>query len=321
MEKQTNNDMTPNIGVNEAKPPNTKKSKNFLIIAVLAMLLVACGSEPTPTVTTEKEEIIVEETTIEDTKPEDEEDVPEQVDEEVFEDTNTLETVSTDNLMIGSSIQYTVGKLTILDAGIVINHPNDFGTVLYMETELENTSDEAIILTNDDFVVYIDDYQVTLEIGYRDMNDYSTGTSYIEVNPGRKAKYVFRVSLPNEYFDAEKVEFGFPGTQQTLFIKENGSYIWEQSSQTEHDADGIIGEYTQVENPSITMSIFMDPSETSFILSVDFGDERDTMMGFLDGGMIVDYFNEDLDGFYEYDENGFILNSCIDPDADGHYQK
>lgn len=319
MEKQTNNDMTPNIRVNEAKPLKMKRSKGFLIITVLAMLLVACGSEPTPTVTTEKEEITVEETTIEDTKHEDEEDIPEQVDEEVFEDTNTLETVSTDNLTIGSSIQYTVGKLTILDAGIATN---DFGTTLYMETELENTSDEAITLTNDDFVVYIDDYQVTLEIGYRDMDDYSAGTSYIEVNPGRKAKYVFRVSLPNEYTNAEKIEFGFPRTQQTLFVKENSAYIWEQqSSEVEHDADGIIGEYTQVENPDIKMSIFMDPSETFFILSVDFGDERDTMMGFLDGGMIVDYFNEDLDGFYEYDENGFVLNSCIDPDADGHYQK
>lgn len=321
MENQTIKQMDPNIELNEAKPPKTKKSKDYLIIAVLAMLLVACGSEPTPTVTTEKEEIIVEETTIEDTKPEDEEDVPEQVDEEVFEDTNTLETVSTDNLTIGSSIQYTVGKLTILDAGIVINDPNDFGTVLYMETELENTSDEAITLTNDDFVVYIDDYQVTLEIGYRDMNDYSTGTSYIEVNPGRKAKYVFRVSLPNEYFDAEKVEFGFPGTQQTLFIKENGSYIWEQSSQAEHDADGIIGEYTQVENPNITMEIYMDPAETCFILAVYFNDDRNSLVAFLDSGMLIDYFNEDLDGFYEYDESGFVLNSCIDSDADGHYQK
>ena len=318
MEKQTNNDMTPNIGVNEAKPPKTKKSKDFLIIAVLAMLLVACGSEPTPTVTTEKEEITVEETTIEDTKPEDEEDVPEQVEEEVSEDTNTLETVSTDNLTIGSSIQYTVGKLTIMDVGI---SNNDYGTVLYMEVELENTSDEPINLTNNDFVVYIDDYQVTLEVGYRSMEEAATAP-YIEVNPGRKAKYTFRVSLPGEYVNAGKIEFGFPGTQQTLFVKENGAYIWEQQSgEAEHDADGIIGEYTQVENPSITMSIFMDPSETSFILSVDFGDGRDTMMGFLDGGMIVDYFNEDLDGFYEYDENGFILNSCIDPDADGHYQK
>lgn len=317
MEKQTNNEMTQNIGVNEAKPPKTKKSKGFLIITVLAMLLVACGSEPTPTVTTEKEEITVEETTIEDTKPEDEEDVPEQVEEEVSEDTNTLETVSTDNLTIGSSIQYTVGKLTIMDVGI---SNNDYGTVLYMEVELENTSDEPINLTNNDFVVYIDDYQVTLEVGYRSMEEAATAP-YIEVNPGRKAKYTFRVSLPGEYVNADKIEFGFPGTQQTLFIKENGSYIWEQSSQAEHDADGIIGEYTQVENPSITMLIFMDPSETSFILSVDFGDERDTMMGFLDGGMIVDYFNEDLDGFYEYDENGFVLNSCIEPDADGHYQK
>lgn len=317
MEKQTNNEMTQNIGVNEAKPPKTKKSKGFLIITVLAMLLVACGSEPKPTVTTEKEEITVEETTIEDTKPEDEEDVPEQVEEEVSEDTNTLETVSTDNLTIGSSIQYTVGKLTIMDVGI---SNNDYGTVLYMEVELENTSDEPINLTNNDFVVYIDDYQVTLEVGYRSMEEAATAP-YIEVNPGRKAKYTFRVSLPGEYVNADKIEFGFPGTQQTLFIKENGSYIWEQSSQAEHDADGIIGEYTQVENPSITMSIFMDPSETSFILSVDFGDGRDTMMGFLDGGMIVDYFNEDLDGFYEYDEKSFVLNSCIDPDADGHYQK
>lgn len=319
MEKQTSIEMNQNVEVSRTKSPMKKRSRVFLIISVFVMLLVACGSEPAPAVTTEKEKTTAEEASIEIAEPEEE--LPEQVEDEVYEDPVILETVSDDNLTIGSSIQYTVGKLTILDAGIVINDPNDFGTVLYMETELENTSDEAITLTNDDFVVYIDDYQVTLEIGYRDMNDYSTGTSYIEVNPGRKAKYVFRVSLPNEYFDAKKVEFGFPGTQQTLFIKENGSYIWEQSSQAEHDADGIIGEYTQVENPNITMEIYMDSAETYFILAVYFNDDRNSLVAFLDSGMLIDYFNEDLDGFYEYDESGFVLNSCIDSDADGHYQK
>ena len=315
MEKQTNIEMNQNVEVGRTKSPMKKRSRVFFIILVFAMLLMACGSEPASAVTTEKEKTTAEEAPIETAEPEEE--LPEQVEDEVYEDPVISETVSDDTLTIGSSIQYTVGKLTIMDVGI---SNNDYGTVLYMEVELENTSDEPINLTNNDFVVYIDDYQVTLEVGYRSMEEAATAP-YIEVNPGRKAKYTFRVSLPGEYVNADKIEFGFPGTQQTLFIKENGSYIWEQSSQAEHDADGIIGEYTQVENPSITMSIFMDPSETSFILSVDFGDERDTMMGFLDGGMIVDYFNEDLDGFYEYDENGFVLNSCIDTDADGHYQK
>lgn len=315
MENQANNETSSNIKVSGVKS-KMKKGKALMIITVLAMLLVACGSEPTSTVTTEKEKTTAEEASIEIAEPEEE--LTEQVEDEVYEDPVISETVSDDNLTIGSSIQYTVGKLTILDTGI---SNNDYGTVLYMEVELENTSDEPISLTNQDFVVYIDDYQVTLEVGYRSMEEAATAP-YIEVNPGRKAKYTFRVSLPGEYVNADKIEFGFPGTQQTLFVKENGAYIWEQQySEAEHDADGIIGEYTQVENPSITMSIFMDSSETSFILSVDFGDERDTMMGFLDGGMIVDYFNEDLDGFYEYDENGFVLNSCIDPDADGHYQK
>ena len=316
MKNQTIKQMNPNIELNEAKPPKTKKSKDFLIIAVFAMLLVACGSEPTSTVTTEKEKTTAEEASIEIAEPEEE--LPEQVEDEVYEDPVISETVSDDNLTIGSNIQYTVGKLTVLDAGMT---DGDYGTVLYMEVELENTSDESITLTNDDFVVYIDDYQVTLEIGYRNSDDYANATSYIEVNPGRKAKYAFRVSLPSEYVNAEKVEFGFPGTQQTLFIKENGSYIWEQYSQAEHDADGIIGEYTQVENPNITMEIHMDPAETCFILAVYFNDDRNSLVAFLDSGMLIDYFNEDLDGFYEYDESGFVLNSCIDSDADGHYQK
>lgn len=317
MENQTIKQMKTNIEMNGAKSPKLKKHKDLFIIVGLTMLLVACGSDSSTSAAT-TEETTVEETKIENTDPEKEE-IPEQVEEEVSEDTNTLKTVSTDTLTIGSSIQYTVGKLTILDAGMT---DGDYGTVLYMEVELENTSDESITLTNDDFVVYIDDYQVTLEIGYRNSDDYANATSYIEVNPGRKAKYAFRVSLPSEYVNAEKVEFGFPGTQQTLFIKENGSYIWEQQSGwAEHDADGIIGIYTQVENPNITMEIHMDPAETCFILAVYFNDDRNSLVAFLDSGMLIDYFNEDLDGFYEYDENGFVLNSCIDPDADGHYQK
>ena len=315
MEKQTNIEMNQNVEVSRTKSPMNKRSRVFLTISVFAMLLVACGSEQAPTVTTEKEKTTAEEAPIETAEPEKE--LLEQVEDEVYEDPVISETVSDDTLTIGSSIQYTVGKLTILDAGIV---NGDLGTVLYMETELENTSDEAITLTNDDFIVYIDDYQVTLEVGYRSMEEAATAP-YIEVNPGRKAKYTFRVSLPGEYVNADKIEFGFPGTQQTLFIKENGSYIWEQSSQAEHDADGIIGEYTQVENPNITMEIRMDPAETCFILAVYFNDDRNSLVAFLDSGMLIDYFNEDLDGFYEYDESGFVLNSCIDSDADGHYQK
>lgn len=315
MEKQTNIEMNQNVEVGRTKLPMKKRSRVFFIILVFAMLLMACGSEPASAVTTEKEKTTAEEAPIETAEPEEE--LPEQVEDEVYEDPVISETVSDDTLTIGSSIQYTVGKLTIMDVGI---SNNDYGTVLYMEVELENTSDEPINLTNNDFVVYIDDYQVTLEVGYRSMEE-AASAPYIEVNPGRKSKYTFRVSLPSEYFNADKIEFGFPGTQQTLFIKENGSYIWEQSSQAEHNADGIIGEYTQVENPNITMEIYMDPAETCFILAVYFNDDRNSLVAFLDSGMLIDYFNEDLDGFYEYDESGFVLNSCIDSDADGHYQK
>ena len=318
MEKQSNSEMTPNVEVSRTKSPMKKRSRVFLIISVFAMLLVACGSEPAPAVTTEKEKTTAEEAPIETAEPEEE--LPEQVKDEVYEDPVISETVSDDTLTIGSTINYTVGNLTILDAGIL---SHEYGVVLYVETELENTSDEAITLTSDNFGLYIDDYQVSADIGYRNVEEVYSESSYIEVNPGRKAKFTFRALLTSEYDNAEKIEVGFPGTQQTLFVKENGKFMWDQgsASNTEHDADGIIGEYTQVENPSITMSIYMDPSETFYILAVYFGDDRNSMVGFLDSGMILDYFNEDLDGFYEYDENGFVLNSCIDPDADGHYQK
>ena len=63
--------------------------------------------------------------------------------------------------------------------------------------------------------------------------------SYVDINPGRKAKYVFRAVLPSDYDNTSKIEVEFPDRANTpLLIKDNGVYLYGQRNVPTEENDG-----------------------------------------------------------------------------------
>lgn len=138
----------------------------------------------------------------------------------------TETTVNGDNhFYIGDTIKYTSGlEITLINAGILQNQI--YEPVLYLEMELYNGSNEEGGLSNSEFSLYIDDYQVNVTPTVLNTTEAMDAVSYqIELNPGRKAKYTFRTILLSEYDNASKIEIELPGSTKTVLVKDNGVYL------------------------------------------------------------------------------------------------
>lgn len=94
---------------------------------------------------------------------------------------------------------------------------------MYVLAEMENGSEEVIDIYQDT-VIYIDDYQYeSVYISQIEVNG-ETGTSaHIDLNPGRKCKYIFYTSIPEAAVNASKVEFSVYGLP--ALFKEDGEWI------------------------------------------------------------------------------------------------
>lgn len=227
MEDQNNNVMRQNIEVSEGKPPRKKKNRVFIITAVLAVLFVSCGiilgGDDSSTTTTTTESSNKPEIT-EDNEDEAVEKETEEADEGAVEE--SVEKVKDPaHAYVGDYFLYDGGLLLgISDAGIInTSMGND---VVYVDMELENTADDAVLEMHFSwFSMYIDDYQVETSTNYY-IEGEDIPTTSIDINPGRKARFSFRSALPSDYDKAGKIEVGLPGSEEkTVLIKDNGVYV------------------------------------------------------------------------------------------------
>lgn len=344
MKKQNDDKTNSSIDVNETKSPKKKRLKvsTIVIIVLVMMLLFSCigniagsGSSSSSTSssikTTEDKELEEkkEEAEVEDPE-EEQEPEPEVEDAEEEQQAEPIEEENNDYIHVGDTIGYSNGSMYVADAGIVYNMTNQ--PILFVEVEADNTSDGVLTIGNDDFSLYIDDYQVDVAIGYRSLEEMSSH-SIVEINPGRKAKYVFRAVLPSDYDNASKIEVEFPDrANKPLLIKDNGVYLYgrkdvvmeEDTSDTEegglyeswyeeehHNMDGL--DYTLIFNHTV------GGADAEVILRADYDhqwllwmeDERNGYLTYMEG-------NDKVGSIY-FGSDGIEFKNDDFPELDGYY--
>lgn len=330
MKNQTNNEMVPNIEVNDARPKK-KKGKVFVIIAIVVVLLISCGimlgGDDSSTTTVNTEEAKSESTEDKEELNEVETEVteePEETEQESWIETDGDETESIipngNYYHVGDLISYNGGaEVTIGNVGIVQNQL--YYMVLYMETEIENASDETFILGNDNFTLYIDDYQIETTYTALNMND-SIPTYSVSVNPGRKGRYTFRTVIPDDYDNSSKIEIGFPGTTQTLLVKDDGVYLYGQSEvpagNTEAGTgsgldESMYGDHVGIDNSELVLNLEPDSwADAVVTIETDYAhqwllfmeNERYGYLTYMEGDDKVGSIYFGMDGI-EFENNDF----------------
>lgn len=200
-------------------------------VMILFMLASSDGSEKTPAEPTTAVEEVAENEEIqepaaekEDTAEEQESSEEEIMDSEPDEETKTD---SSEYMKIGETYTSNIGmKMTPLEIGRTseLAPGGQYSEYfMYVLAEIENGSEEVIDVYQDT-VIYIDGYQhesvymSQIEVGGE------TGNSFhVDLNPGRKCKYVFYTSIPEAAANASKVEFSVYGLP--ALFKENGEWV------------------------------------------------------------------------------------------------
>lgn len=249
------------------------------------------------------------------TKEEAEEPEEEPVQEDQKEESDVIDN---NHYYIGDHIEYESGLVIILEeAGIVIDILGE--PAVYIDMELDNSaSTDYASMYVDDFSIYIDDYQVSTKYTQLEFND---SNGFIEVNAGRKAKYVFRSTLPDDYDNASKIEVELPGSSKSILIKENGVYFYgqkeapaESSGSEERGLDeSMYGDHESLDGLDYVLNFEPDGwTDAVVTIKADYDhqwllfmeDERNGYLTYMEGDDKVGFVNFSMDGIqFECDDN------------------
>lgn len=214
------------------------KKKKFIwgIVAVVVGLGIAgmMGSdESTPkSASTVKEEATAEEVSMEDTEQVSESEIVEEVQEPEATE-NVSDGEPDDYFEVGETFSNDNLRITALDIGLYENPGGDmYGFhFMYVLTEVENISKEVQDIYQDS-TIYIDDYQYESTYIYQITVDGVNGNAtQIQLNPGRKCKYIYYTSIPEDAFNADRVEFVIYDSIPVIF-KDGGSWLYGNGSDT-----------------------------------------------------------------------------------------
>lgn len=229
------------------------KNKVYIIGIIIVLLFLSSAiigsnesSEPTAPTTIVEEETTQEsdvekvgETDEEEPKQEPEitEDQQTEDDAQVEEDIEESQQVDSEYMVIGETYTSNIGmKMTPLEIGRTseLAPGGQYSEYfIYVLAEIENGSDEVIDVYQDT-VIYIDDYQYeSVYMSQIEVNGETGDSSHVDLNPGRKCKYIFYTSIPEEAVDANKVEFSVYGLPALL--KENGKWIDDEPNSNATD--------------------------------------------------------------------------------------
>lgn len=142
-------------------------------------------------------------------------------------------------LQAGYTYQMKNGSaLSVTDIDIIYDFTSR-STIGYVAVEYTNNSEDAIYLNTDDISVFVDDFQepVNTSVPIRIDNVEYRG-DMLEIDPGRKGRYVYFTLFPADAETAEKVEISlydgsvlFMEDGQWLYADENADAIKEQSQE------------------------------------------------------------------------------------------
>lgn len=204
----------------------------IVVIVILFSMFAFIGLSDDSSEPVAKPATTVEEEVTEDQAAEEAKDVAEVQEQESSKEENTNPVVeetadASEYMKVGETYTSNIGmKMTPLEIG----RTNELAPgyqyseyFMYVLAEIENGSEDVIDVYQDT-VIYIDDYQYEsvymsqIEVGGE------TGNSFhVDLNPGRKCKYVFYTSIPEAAANASKVEFSVYGLP--ALFKENGEWI------------------------------------------------------------------------------------------------
>lgn len=262
MKKQTNSEMNNNIKSSETQPTKKKKKikvSTIIIIVLVILFLFSCigNSENSETSTStapdtaeigsteEKEEKAVVK---EDKKQPIEQEEAENVDKSL--DTGEVQKEN----VTDHSLRYVGDEMELYDAesGILlfIARIEEIGIlydkyalkdVLYMNLDITNESKDIKSFYNNAFSLYIDDYQVQNDTNQWVLSD--SFDSVIDINPGRKAKFLYCTVLPDDYKMADNIELECAGGAYKIAIVKDGERIMGNKASTINDDENVDGEY------------------------------------------------------------------------------
>ena len=200
-----------------------------ILLCVVGFITAGCGSD---------EQTAPREDAVEVAAPE--ESVDEIVEEPVVEE-YTEDSIAEDGYIeTGNVLSFNNGTIIIEDIGI---YSQDDWAILYVVLDAENSSDNVITVSQFDASIYVDDYQIpngfedftsitdvkisqAMQEGIK-IDGVTLSSGEIDINPGRKAKYIMYNPIVESMEAGEKVEYEIFSGRSVLFKKDGK---WNYSS-------------------------------------------------------------------------------------------
>lgn len=277
------------------------KKKNVITLACLVVFIFAvsgCGNNEDVSATSDtstlsedvKEESKAETRTEEDTEPEETTETEDETEEEL----EFGSSIAGANLSIGATKEYRyannnvtgVFTITFEDAGVetVDNGSGGKTDVVYMVMEISNNTDRVVSIENEDFAIYMDNYQIDIDNGLFDSPlSVETGvysTDSISVNAGRNGKFIFKSNLPEGHESISNIEIEFVATGDILAVKENGIWI---NDYMDYGYDGsvvdpyyIYGDQYKVDEEGVKL-VISEGDDKSYYGNIIFGANQQAM--------------------------------------------
>ncbi len=230
----------------------------IVVIVILFSMFAFIGSSDDSSEPVVKPATTVEEEVTEDQAAEEAKDVAEVQGQESSKEENTNpvveETTDTSEYMkVGETYTSNLGmKMTPLEIGRT-SAPAPGGQYLeyfiYVLAEIENGSEDVIDVYQDT-TIYIDDYQYeSVCMSQIEIGDVVGNATHIDLNPGRKCKYIFYTTIPEAAFNADKVEFAVYGLP--ALFKDNGEWLYGESSDDNMATESTASSSDGIGNPVI----------------------------------------------------------------------